>query len=235
MQSAYGLAEAAAIAAAQAASKYIQKQGDLNKVAAAAQAAKTSIEAAAAARAAANNSNPSSGSSGGGGGNTGSGSGGSGGGSGSGNGGGNTSSNSPKDKTTTLYGGPNGPSLAKWHKDENGNIIYKKFATGGYTGAWGDEGKIAILHEKELVLNKEDTANMLQAVSIVRTMNDLLSSINSSTDFINTMSFGSGNNSQTLEQNVHIQASFPNVTDHSEIEQALNNLVNRASQFAFKN
>lgn len=172
-----------------------------------------------------NNSNPTPSSNNSGGGNTGGGN----------TGGGNTSSNSPKDKTTTLYGGPNGPSLAKWHKDENGNIIYKKYATGGYTGAWGDEGKIAILHEKQLVLNKEDTANMLQAVSIVRTMNDLLSNINSSTDFINTIGFGSGNNNQALEQNVHIQASFPNVTDHFEIEQALNNLVNRASQFAFKN
>ena len=235
MQSAYGLAEAAAIAAAQAASKYIQKEGDLNKVAAAAQAAKSAVEAAAAARAAANNSNPSSPSSGGGGGNTGSGSGSSGGGSGSGNGGGNTPSNSNKGKITSIYG-PNGPSTVQWRRDSSGKIRYGSgYATGGYTGAWGDEGKIAILHEKELVLNKEDTANMLQAVSIVRTMNDLLSNINSSTDFINTIGFGSGNNNQTLEQNVHIEASFPNVTDHFEIEQALNNLVNRASQFAFKN
>ena len=34
--------------------------------------------------------------------------------------------------------------------------IYKyssSFATGGYTGGWGDDGKIAVLHEKELVLN----------------------------------------------------------------------------------
>ena len=230
MQSAYSIAEGAAIAAAQAASKYIQKEGDLNKTAAAAQAAKSALEAAAAARAAANNytptksnSNPSSGNSGGG--NTGGGN----------TGGGNTSSNSPSYKTTTLYGGPNGPSIAYWRKDSSGNIKYTKYATGGYTGAWGDEGRIAVLHEKELVLNKEDTANMLQAVSIVRTMNDLLSNMNNSTDLINTMSFGSGNNSQTLEQNVHIEASFPNVTDHFEIEQALNNLVNRASQFAFKN
>jgi len=32
-----------------------------------------------------------------------------------------------------------------------------------------------------------------------------------------------------LEQNVHIEAEFPNVTDHNEIEQAFNNLVNMAS------
>ena len=32
-----------------------------------------------------------------------------------------------------------------------------------------------------------------------------------------------------LEQNVHIEAEFPNVTDHNEIEQAFSNLVNMAS------
>ena len=35
-----------------------------------------------------------------------------------------------------------------------------------------------------------------------------------------------------LEQNVHIEAEFPNVTDHNEIEQAFTNLVNMASQYA---
>ena len=33
-----------------------------------------------------------------------------------------------------------------------------------------------------------------------------------------------------LEQNVHIEANFPNVTNHNEIEEALRNLVNAASQ-----
>ena len=38
------------------------------------------------------------------------------------------------------------------------------YETGGYTGSWGEEGKIAILHDKELVLNRTDTSNILQAV-----------------------------------------------------------------------
>jgi hypothetical protein len=33
--------------------------------------------------------------------------------------------------------------------------------TGGYTGTWGTAGKLAILHEKELVLNPDDTSNFL--------------------------------------------------------------------------
>lgn len=41
------------------------------------------------------------------------------------------------------------------------------FDTGGYTGEF-DGGRLAILHEKELVLNKEDTANMLKIVDITR-------------------------------------------------------------------
>jgi len=39
---------------------------------------------------------------------------------------------------------------------------------------------------------------------------------------------GSGN--AGLEQNVHIDANFPNATNSSEIEEALRNLVNVASQ-----
>jgi hypothetical protein len=40
--------------------------------------------------------------------------------------------------------------------------------------------------------------------------------------------------SDTLEQNVHIEANFPNATDHSEIEQAFDNLINLAVQKAFE-
>ena len=38
------------------------------------------------------------------------------------------------------------------------------YDTGGYTGSWGTAGKLALLHEKELVLNKEDTKNLLASV-----------------------------------------------------------------------
>ena len=36
----------------------------------------------------------------------------------------------------------------------------------------------------------------------------------------------------TVDQNVHIDASFPNVTDRNEIEEAFENLVNKAAQYA---
>jgi hypothetical protein len=38
--------------------------------------------------------------------------------------------------------------------------------------------------------------------------------------------------SDILEQQVSIEAHFPNVTNHSEIEEAFNNLINTASQYA---
>jgi hypothetical protein len=40
--------------------------------------------------------------------------------------------------------------------------------TGGYTGKWGPQGKMAMLHEKELVLNKTDTSNLLSTIEILR-------------------------------------------------------------------
>jgi hypothetical protein len=37
-----------------------------------------------------------------------------------------------------------------------------------------------------------------------------------------------------LQQEVTIHADFPNVTDHNEIEMAIDNLINAASQYANK-
>ena len=37
---------------------------------------------------------------------------------------------------------------------------------------------------------------------------------------------------ETLEQEVHITAEFPNVNNHYEIEEAFNTLINTASQYA---
>lgn len=119
------------------------------------------------------------------------------------------------------------------------NYYYSAFKTGGYTGSWGNTGKLAVLHEKELVLNKEDTRNILSAVNIVKTMDDLLSSIgtnlNNSNNILSNLSSFSNNNHSVLDQNVHITATFPAVNSRAEIENALSGLVNRASQYAYSN
>ena len=110
------------------------------------------------------------------------------------------------------------------------------YATGGYTGEWGDSsGRLAVLHEKELVLNSDDTANILSAVDMIRSISNAidLNALAAGAVFAGrgaavVSSFGN----DTLEQNVHITAEFPSVSDHNEIEEALNSLVERAAQFA---
>jgi hypothetical protein len=37
---------------------------------------------------------------------------------------------------------------------------------------------------------------------------------------------------EAMEQNVHIEANFPGVSSSNEIEEAFNNLINQASQYA---
>jgi hypothetical protein len=107
-------------------------------------------------------------------------------------------------------------------------------ATGGYTGNWGKDGKLAVLHEKELVLNATDTSKILDAVSLVRDLNAYTDSYTLPlTQLLSTaMGYNINNMGNDFEQNVHITADFPNVTNHLEIEQAFNNLVNMASQYA---
>ena len=108
-------------------------------------------------------------------------------------------------------------------------------ATGMYTGDWGPEGKLAILHEKELVLNKTDTANILSAVDVIRNLTDKLNVQTLWSKLakpLSAFSFGIKDINRDLQQQVSIEATFPGVTDHNEIELALNNLVNTASQYA---
>ena len=111
------------------------------------------------------------------------------------------------------------------------------YDTGGYTGAWGTTaGKLAMLHEKELVLNKQDTENILQSVNLVRQISDWISGRVNAMQYGNMLSaFGlPGDNKNVLEQVVTIHAEFPNANNRAEIEAAFDNLVNRAAQYAYR-
>lgn len=116
------------------------------------------------------------------------------------------------------------------------------FDTGGYTGNWDNgiteakNGKLAFLHQKELVLNETDTANILNAVNMIRAMTAGLKSgaLNSVLSSINSFSGMNSQSSQDLEQNIHIDANFPNVKDASEIEQAILSLADQATQYVHK-
>jgi len=114
------------------------------------------------------------------------------------------------------------------------------FESGGYTGDDGDSGgKLAIVHNKEVILNKKDTVNLLSAVSIVRSIVDNLKAgaMASASSLVSSLSGNSGGAIGTtgiLEQKVEITANFPNVTDSKQIQDALINLPNIAAQHATK-
>ena len=109
------------------------------------------------------------------------------------------------------------------------------FATGGYTGIWSTPGvdsqggKWAVLHQKELVLNQDDTKNMLSAVNVVR---DIVSNINSLSSIGKIIS--PNNVGDTIQQRVEITANFPGVNEAIQIKQALEQLADNAYQVASK-
>ena len=117
------------------------------------------------------------------------------------------------------------------------------FNTGGYTGSFNDPqgaGRLAILHSKELVLNKEDTINILEAVKTIRSMTENMrnAAFSDSIRLLNDAGADIMTNfatAQQLDQDVHIDATFPNVRDAREIEIAMNNLIDQAAQFIHRN
>ena len=123
--------------------------------------------------------------------------------------------------------------------DGEGNLTYETpegFDTGGYTGSWGDNGKLALLHEKELVLNSADTENILNAVDLVRTISKQIDIQAASAAYaIQLRAAQVQENSSRLEQEVTIHAEFPNATNRSEIEAAFDTLINRSAQYSNRN
>lgn len=117
------------------------------------------------------------------------------------------------------------------------------FDTGGYTGTWDNStnnstGKMAILHEKELVLNKYDTSNLLEAVKLQRNLTEKLQNAKlSASSTINKVNETVNNNKidkSIISQPVTIHADFPNANNSSEIESAFQGLFGKASTFIGK-
>ena len=117
------------------------------------------------------------------------------------------------------------------------------YDTGGYTGTWtggvGDKnGRYALLHQKELVLNANDTENLLDMVSIAR---DITNATKSSG--LSQIVSGLGQVASTLVKNITdtsnqqitINADFPGVSTAEEIKRAFESLSTSAYQYAKKN
>lgn len=132
-------------------------------------------------------------------------------------------------------------SIKPWHQYasvEGQEVIIPGYDTGGYTGNWNSsQGKLAILHEKELVLNKEDTKNILGTVELVRKLSQKID-LNAQTaryafnyhPIINNPKLT--DRELQVNQTVSITAEFPNAKNRTEIEEAFTTLINQASQFA---
>ena len=123
--------------------------------------------------------------------------------------------------------------------------LVDSYDTGGYTGDWEGPGKMAILHQKELVLNEKDTDNFLHGMEMMQHILSTLevqaayaeAQVNQYTTAYaaaqqNLAAAASETSSGVIEQSVKIEASFPGVTNRNEIEEAFDNLVNLASQYA---
>ena len=121
-----------------------------------------------------------------------------------------------------------------------------QFKTGGYTGEWGDTGRMAVLHQKELVLNESDTANMLKAVSLLREIpiDSFINSILGVTASISGLLSRVGTDLQQQAssvsaqtennyRNMTVNADFSGVRSAEAIYQALTELENQYSQTAY--
>ena len=110
------------------------------------------------------------------------------------------------------------------------------FDTGGYTGKWGDNsGRLALLHQKEIVLNAEDTKNFLSAIELVREIANIIdlnaAAASGAFGALSSATSVHGGEREIVQQ-IEIHAEFPDANNHSEIELAFNNLLNAASQYA---
>ena len=121
---------------------------------------------------------------------------------------------------------------------DNQEVLIPGYDTGGYTGNWNSsQGKLAVLHEKELVLNKDDTKNILGTVEMVRKLSQKID-LNAQTARYAFNYHPIINDPKPIDrelqvdQTVSITAEFPNVQNRTEIEQAFTTLINQASQFA---
>lgn len=114
--------------------------------------------------------------------------------------------------------------------------FYDTFDTGGYTGDWNNSnGRLAVLHEKELVLNADDTKNILDAVAVIRNLTSKTQGLGVQLDDMARYTGTPQSMFETVQQTVSIDAQFPNVTNSDEIQQAFNELVGMASQYASSN
>ena len=122
----------------------------------------------------------------------------------------------------------------------------KGFDTGGRTSNWGsnegmpwaNNGKYAILHPNERILNAKDTQDFDKITEIIKEIGKNMDKENFNLNF-GLQSYGRINplteaHEAIIQQHIVLQAEFPNVQDHNEIEIALQDMINQSSQYAYR-
>lgn len=119
--------------------------------------------------------------------------------------------------------------------------------SGGYTGDWDSQsGKLAFLHQKELVLNATDTENILSAVNTIRDIAGLNEAIDQTiassigrmiaeTVYTKNNNINTNNTNDNSNNVFNITAEFPNADDVQTIKDAILSLPNIASQYIHQN
>lgn len=136
-------------------------------------------------------------------------------------------------------GGTNHVHEEVWHLSANDFKNAITYDSGGYTGDWAEttpdnkNGKWALLHQKELILNAKDTENILAATKFVREL--VAAKTGAATLSAQLQKVQAQNSAETIEQRVEISATFPNATNADDIRNALIGLSDRAYQYAHKN
>lgn len=122
----------------------------------------------------------------------------------------------------------------------SGTKYATKFATGGLADFTGPAWLDGTPTKPEIVLNPDDTENLLAAVQGLRSLDSTTMGLlnryitNSSLAMsfgLTSVSAGSVNGLGGLQQEVHITAEFPNATNSAEIQDAFDNIINRAAQY----
>lgn len=116
------------------------------------------------------------------------------------------------------------------------------YRSGGYTGEWNDtDGKLGVLHQKELILNQTDTENILNAVDMVRSLiamarDGAYSNVINQSNGLIDMASVIGNLPEDFggTMTYQVECTFPNATNVDEIQRAILTLPDIAPQYAYK-
>lgn len=141
-----------------------------------------------------------------------------------------------KDIAAHLTG--NGYEESNWkYNEETGKFERAQAASGALLPEWGTEGRKMWVHQNELILNAVDTNILLKTLDIVKSQ--MAQNVGATqASMLNGLSLSEAvwelAKEMQIEQNINIQANFPNAKDKGEIEAAFKELVGLATQHAFK-